>query len=93
MFIKGTLSITPDAPDDVSVSTEKDKYVTSQIGTPEAGTYFIASSPAHGTVTVNSDGTFVYYPNKGFTGTDSFTVTLYDGLGHSEPAKITVTVS
>jgi uncharacterized repeat protein (TIGR01451 family) len=32
----------------------------------------------HGTVTVNSDGTFTYLPNAGFTGSDSFTYTITD---------------
>ncbi len=32
----------------------------------------------HGTVTVNSDGTFTYLPNAGFTGADTFTYTITD---------------
>lgn len=52
------------------------------------------------TLTVNPDGRFVYDPNKAFdaldpgqTGTDSFTYTISDGLGHSSTATATVTIS
>ncbi len=31
-----------------------------------------SAPPAHGTVTVNADGTYTYTPNTGFTGTDTF---------------------
>ena len=34
------------------------------------------TSPANGSVTVNTNGTFVYTPNVGFTGSNSFTYTL-----------------
>ena len=36
-------------------------------------------STAHGTVTVQSNGTFVYNPTKGYTGMDTFTFTRSDG--------------
>ena len=34
---------------------------------------------AHGTATVNGDGSFTYNPTAGYAGTDSFTYTLSDG--------------
>jgi len=37
------------------------------------------SDPPHGTITtMNSDGTFVYVPDAGFSGTDTFTYTVTD---------------
>ena len=36
-------------------------------------------STLYGTVTVQSDGTFVYNPNYGFSGMDTFTFTRTDG--------------
>jgi Esterase-like activity of phytase/Bacterial Ig domain len=39
-----------------------------------------STSPSHGTVTVNTDGTFTYQPNAGFTGTDTFTYTATDAV-------------
>ena len=37
-------------------------------------TYFANAQPLNGTVVVNTDGTFTYTPNPGFTGTDTFEV-------------------
>jgi hypothetical protein len=53
-----------------------------------------AADPANGTVTLDSsDGTFVYVPNGGFAGTDTFTYTVTNGYGLSATADVTITVS
>jgi len=39
----------------------------------------INSLPTHGTVTINSNGSFTYNPNTGYAGTDSFKYNLSDG--------------
>lgn len=39
-----------------------------------------ASAPAHGALTVNSDGTFTYSPAHDYFGADSFTFTVSDGI-------------
>jgi hypothetical protein len=38
------------------------------------------SSPAHGSLSLNPDGTFRYTPAVGFTGTDTFTYTVTDAV-------------
>jgi hypothetical protein len=38
------------------------------------------SSPAHGTLSVNPDGSFRYVPAAGFVGTDTFTYTVSDAV-------------
>jgi hypothetical protein len=51
------------------------------------------TTPAHGTVTVNSDGTFTYLPVAGFTGTDTFGYTITCGTsGTTASATVTITV-
>jgi Big-like domain-containing protein len=50
------------------------------------------SAPAHGTVTVLADGSFVYTPTAGFKGTDSFTYQANDGTADSTTTA-TVTIS
>ncbi|GAB4580006.1 MAG: hypothetical protein Fur0022_27450 [Anaerolineales bacterium] len=40
----------------------------------------LSALPSHGTVQLNSDGSFVYTPTLNYNGTDSFTYLAYDGL-------------
>jgi len=49
--------------------------------------------PANGFVSINSDGTFSYEPNDGFTGTDSFTYTICDEEGLQDQATVTIYVN
>jgi filamentous hemagglutinin family protein len=52
------------------------------------------SQPADGTVTVNSDGTFIYTPGAGFVGTDSFVYIAVDEHGNvTEPIRVTLTLT
>lgn len=56
-------------------------------------TYTLGTSPLHGLVTVNPNGTYTYIPNLNYNGTDSFTITVSDGHGGIATVSITVTVS
>jgi hypothetical protein len=51
------------------------------------------TGPANGTLALNSDGSFTYTPNSGFTGTDTFTYTATDGQSVSSPATVSITVT
>jgi large repetitive protein len=54
---------------------------------------FVISQPANGTVEYNQqDGTYTYIPNTGFTGTDTFYYTAYDGRADSTPTAVTINV-
>jgi YVTN family beta-propeller protein/VCBS repeat-containing protein len=53
----------------------------------------LAGQPTNGTVDVNSDGSFVYTPNFGYVGTDSFTYTVSDGQSTSNTATVGITVT
>jgi YD repeat-containing protein/VCBS repeat-containing protein len=68
--------------------------------TPTATMFLgVAASPAHGTVTINDNGTqanlsddyLVYTPNAGYTGNDSFTYAVTDIYGASATATVTIT--
>jgi hypothetical protein len=50
------------------------------------------TDPANGTLTFNSDGSFLYQPNPGFNGADSFTYKANDGAADSGPATVSITV-
>ena len=46
----------------------------------------------NGTLILNPDGSFIYIPNKGFSGEDSFTYKAFDGELYSEVVTVTITV-
>jgi hypothetical protein len=52
----------------------------------------LVGQPTNGTVTVQPDGSFVYTPNTGFTGPDTFTYQASNGVYTSNPATVTVMV-
>ena len=53
----------------------------------------LATAPAHGTLTLNPDGSFAYTPNQGFSGVDTFTYKASDGQADSGCATVTITVN
>ena len=52
-----------------------------------------ASNPSHGSVTLNTNGSFTYTPTTGFVGIDTFTYTANDGAAASAPAGVTIEVN
>ncbi|MCK9689636.1 Ig-like domain-containing protein [Scleromatobacter humisilvae] len=59
----------------------------------EANTWTLSGAPSHGTVVVNTDGTYTYTPAPGFAGTDSFTYAVTDGSGQASTATVTLSVA
>lgn len=57
--------------------------------TVDAGTF----ATAHGSVTINADGTFTYTPNAEYVGADSFNYTLRDNKGGSDTATVNLTLN
>jgi RHS repeat-associated protein len=54
----------------------------------------VVDEPEHGTVTLNTDGTFLYTPDEDYHGSDSFTYRATDPYGaHSQASVITITVN
>jgi VCBS repeat-containing protein len=54
---------------------------------------FLVDSTIHGSLTLNSDGSFVYTPNEDFIGTDSFTyIVKNESNVSSEQATVTISV-
>lgn len=52
-----------------------------------------ATQGDNGSVTINTDNTLTYAPNRNFSGTDMFTYTVSDGKDGTDKATVTVTVS
>ena len=51
------------------------------------------SDPAHGTVTLNADGSFTYTPAANYNGSDAFTYHATDGTLPSATATVAITVN
>lgn len=51
------------------------------------------SDPAHGTVTLNANGSYTYTPVANYVGPDSFTYKVNDGLVDSNIATVNITVT
>lgn len=88
----------PAAPPGTAFSTEQD---TAKSGTltgstdpdGDALTFSKTGDPAHGTVTVNPDGTYTYTPSSGYVGPDSFGYQVCDPSNACAAATATVTVT
>ena len=50
-------------------------------------------NPSHGALTLNSDGSFTYTPNTGYSGSDSFSYKASDGTALSGATTVNLTVS
>src|SRR6185436_19123093 len=58
----------------------------------DALTAALVQSPAHGTLALNADGSFLYTPAAGYFGQDKFTYRAFDGSLSSSVATVTLTV-
>jgi hypothetical protein len=51
------------------------------------------SGPSHGSLNLNADGSFTYTPTTNWSGTDSFTYVVTDGMATSAATTVTITVT
>ncbi|HEX8275256.1 MAG TPA: Ig-like domain-containing protein, partial [Longimicrobiaceae bacterium] len=56
-------------------------------------TAVLVSGPAHGTLTLNANGSFTYTPAANYNGPDSFTYKANDGTSDSNVATVTLTIN
>jgi len=93
-----------DAPDavDNSYTTDEDTPLTINANgvlgndtDPEGDTLTVTAftQPAHGTVTIDTDGKLQYTPNPKFNGVDTLNYTISDGNGGTDTATVTITVT
>ncbi len=77
-------ALTPPAPGVLGNDTDPDgPSLTATLG----------ALPAHGTVTLNANGSFSYTPAANYNGPDTFTYTANDGTTSSAPATVAITVT
>jgi len=102
VLIEDNTANTPPVALDNTYSLDQDTSLS--IGTPgvlgndtdadnDALTALIQSQPSSGTLTLNTDGSFTYTPNNGFTGEDTFTYVANDSIGNSNIATVTIIVN
>ena len=97
----GTTNVSPEAVDDFFANQPAEDFVTGDLlandSDPELQTLTVNTAPVvgptDGTVTLNANGTFVYTPNAGFEGTDSFVYEISDPNSNVSTATVTVEVS
>lgn len=80
-----------------SLATQADTQLVGKLrGTDADGnrlTYAVATQPTQGTLSVNSNGSFVYTPAADTTGADQFTFTVSDGKLMAAPAAVSITIN
>src|SRR6185312_9884100 len=87
----------PSAQND-SFSTTEDKSVGGNVlindgdVDGDALSAILVTGPAHGSLTLNADGSFTYTPAADYNGPDSFTYKANDGLADSNVATVSINV-
>src|SRR6185503_7607550 len=80
-------------------SGNEDQAITGQLVATDVDgdtlTYSLADKgdPAHGTVTINPDGSYSYTPTADYNGSDSFTYQVDDGKGGTATATVSLTIN
>ncbi|MBC7081435.1 MAG: tandem-95 repeat protein [Thermoplasmatales archaeon] len=56
-------------------------------------TAVLVNGPTHGSLTLNSNGSFTYTPHANYSGQDSFTYKAYDGQDYSNISTVYITIT
>ena len=86
---------TPPVAQNASFTTDENKAVATALAATDADgdalTYTVTAGPAHGTLSGTAPN-LLYSPNLNFSGTDSFTYSVSDGV-FSDTGKINITIN
>ncbi|MCA1578040.1 MAG: Ig-like domain-containing protein [Acidobacteria bacterium] len=100
-LVPGSLKVSPLAFADVYSASQNTPLsvgapgvLTNDTGIPSPTAVAIAGGATGqgGTVTLNTDGSFLYTPASGFAGVDTFTYTVTNGLTPNDTAQVTINV-
>lgn len=93
-FIKGDLKYKPDTINNTTIETTKNTPVSGNFNfeTEKLREFKINTMPEHGTVTINNDGSFTFYPEKDFVGEVKFSFSYSEYLGWSDPCEVVINV-
>lgn len=93
-FIHRTLS-GPETPEDKRFETGKGDALTGKLvedGIEVLDVYELVASAKNGSVSIASNGSFVYVPDAGFTGEDTFSFRYSNAIAWSDEIRVTVSV-
>ncbi|WP_322978515.1 retention module-containing protein [Pseudomonas sp. C11] len=98
--VRITVDPVNDAPtaNPASLTTNEDTPINGKVDAQDIDndtlSYRIASGngPQNGTLTLYTDGSYTYRPNKDYNGSDSFTITISDGKGGVTTSLISIDV-
>jgi hypothetical protein len=89
----GNVAPSVNAAQAVSTNEGVAKSVTVTASDPDGDVLaYTAGAAAHGSITGGSSGVFTYTPTAGYSGTDSFVVSVNDGKGHIVTQTVSVTI-
>jgi VCBS repeat-containing protein len=74
-------------------SASGDLRLTASDADQDVLSFAVANGPAHGSLTLNANGTYSYTPTANFNGSDSFTYTVTDADGAVTSATLTLNVA
>jgi len=80
---------------DDSYTTQLNTTLNENVLTNDTGyglTITSHTNPSHGTLTINSDGSFTYTPDTNYVGSDSFTYTVTNANGATDSATVTLSI-
>jgi VCBS repeat-containing protein len=77
----------------ISISVGEGLLANDTDGDDDPLTAFVLAEPAHGTLSLATNGSFLYTPAPNYFGSDSFTYRVSDGDQFSDPATVTITVA
>jgi len=76
--------------EDVVLNTQLSASVTDPDGNPL--TFAVTTAPAHGALTVSASGAAAFTPVANYNGTDSFAVSVSDGVGGTTTGTMTINI-
>lgn len=94
-YIKGDLQYKPEILRNLSFNAEKNQIFTGNLDFNEEKLrqFRLSLTPSHGSVTLNNDGSFTYYPEPDYTGEVTFSFIYTEYLGWSDNCEVTITVN
>jgi VCBS repeat-containing protein len=92
VHVTNTAPVASDSTDGVVHGQMLSSFVNAYDVDGDNVTYSVMSSPANGTLSLDSSGTFTYTPNALFAGNDSFTFAATDGIA-TDSGVITINVT